>query len=60
MSEEIKKDVWVIPVRQRSNLTVVFEEALTETEALAAFKVGEYEDVLDTEVEEEEALDWAE
>ena len=58
MSE--KKEVWKIPVRAERVLKVVFEEPLDMDDALEAYSLGDFVDILDEETTSEEVHDWAE
>ena len=44
-----KKECWLFDVRRNSTLKVVFSEPLTYDEAIEAFMIEEYEDVIDEE-----------
>ena len=54
------KSVWIIPSRATVRSKVVFSKDVDMDEALELFSQGEYEDILDEDVEYDEVLDWAE
>lgn len=54
------KSVWIIPSRATVRSKVIFEKDVSMEEALKLFEQGEYEDIMDEDIEYKEVLDWAE
>lgn len=49
MENEEKKDVWVFKTVEVHRVTAVFDDDVTEQEALNLFNRGMYQDILDDE-----------